>query len=222
MPEKRARSLKRTSAASGAGKPTGAVTVRLNEEEQTIVKDLAEAMGCSQGELFRRCLPAVRQQTLLALAGDNTVIEMLGDKQTLEAKQKIVKRLRWLDPEAIACSKAGVLRRTFAIWLQADAVFRMLCEEAQAIGIGMAERWLVREARAGKIAAIFGLLNAKHPDYGVIRRQLIDRVLSPFVQKVLDVAAEFLSSDALDTFSERIGREADRLAASIAASAKKQ
>lgn len=215
------RTPKRTSP-QGAGKPITAVTVRLNEEEQVIVRELAESLGCSQGELFRRGLPAVRQQMLLALAGDNTVIEMLGDKQTLDAKNKIIKRLRWLDPEAIAVNKAGILRRTFALWLQADAVFRMLCEEAQAIGIGMAERWLVREARNGKIAAIFGLLNAKHPDYGVIRRQLIDRVLSPFVQKVLNVASEFLHSDALDAFSERIGREADILASSIAASSKKQ
>jgi hypothetical protein len=89
--------------------------------------------------------------------------------------------------------------------MQIDAVFAQLAEEAQARAVAMVEGALFKKALEGHVSAMFGILNARHPDYGQIRNQMIQMHLAQTVDGILDVAHQFVPADSWNRFADAVG-----------------
>ena len=137
-----------------------------------------------------------------------------GDENTVQAKAKAIEGRRNMLGWALTAKHAGVTYRTLKFWLDTDPVFRELAEEAQAQSVAVAETWLIKKAREGHVSAIFGVLNAKHPDYGMIRTQLLNQVLNPLLARIIEVARRFIQPADLQRFAQEIGGHAERVALS--------
>lgn len=198
-------------------KPKGVqVTVRLTEEQAKELRELAEVLRCPAPEVLRRGLGPMRQVAIAVRAGieDDRMLE--GDELTVEAKQKFLAATRMRKGAALAANEAGVTLRTVNIWCSRDDVFRRMAEEAQAVGIDEVEQWLLAIAQdaksKGAVTAILAFLNNRHPDYGMIRTQLLQRVLGPLLDRVIKIASRFLPTADLQRFAVEVGRETELVA----------
>lgn len=198
------------------------VQVTFDQAAYKELQGIAKVLKCSIPEVLRRGVAAMRQHSLAIQAGVGADQLLAGDALTIQAKQKFIQAVGELKGEALAAKDAGVSLRTVRAWYTSDEVFREMISDANAEGVEDIEQCLVAQAKKGQIAAIFGVLNAKHPDYGQIRTQLLQRVLGPLLDQVIRVAAQFLQPADLQRFATAVGREAETVALEASAGGKRR
>lgn len=188
------------------------VRFSLSEEEHEDLCHIADQLGCSVAEVLRRGIGPMRQAAIAHQAGVMNDLVLSGDPEVVAAKWKAIEARRNLYGWALCAKAAGVTYKTLKFWIAEDPVFRDLVEEAQAQGNDIAETWLVKKAKEGNVSAIFGILNAKHPDYGMIRTQVLNQILTPLLTRIIEAARRFLQPADLQRFAEEIGGHAERAA----------
>ncbi|CAN0489322.1 unnamed protein product, partial [Phaeothamnion confervicola] len=120
---------------------------------------------------------------------------MTGSAETLEQKRLCLAAFGEGKGETLAARAAGVTKRTVRHWLNTDPTFYELAEDAVSGCVEEIEHLLYVDGRkpgpqyfSSKIA----ILNAKNPDYGVIRPQMLMRILAPCAEKIIDCGAKFI------------------------------
>lgn len=183
---------------------TAILRVKVTPEQEAELKTLAEVHRCSVPEVLRRGIPALRQAALAIQAGVNADLVLAGDELTVTAKQKALQAFQQLKGPARAAKAAGVTLRTLRYWVETDPVFRQMAEEGASLAVEIVEGQLVKLARKGNLSAIFGVLNAKHPDYGQIRPHMMLRYLKPLFEIVVRRVATYLRPADLDRFAHEL------------------
>lgn len=189
-------------------KKAARIQIYVTTEQQAKVAQMLATLGgkTTASDLFRRAIDALEEQLAREMTGLETLeLQMSGDPDILAKKQLAIKAFGYLANVPLVAERVGVTSRTIYYWLESDAVFNQLAEEAQARTVGMVEGALFKKAMDGHVSAMFGILNARHPDYGQIRNQMIQVHLAGVVDAILNVAHRFVPSDAWDRFTEAVG-----------------
>lgn len=191
---------------------TEILRVKVTPEQAAELKTLAKIHRCTVPELFRRGIPVLKQSALALQAGVNSDLVLLGDDLTVKAKQQALEAFRQLKGPARAAKAGGVTLRTIRYWVESDPVFRQMAEEGAALAVELVEGQLVKLAHKGNLSAIFGVLNAKHPDYGQIRPHMMLRYLKPLFEIVVKRVATYLRPADLDRFAAELRGDLDDFA----------
>ena len=170
----------------------------------------------SRAEVLRRGLPYLVAHLEALAANDPAAFEkaMLGDEITLEWKREILEAVGGGKSLAKAARAAKITQRTVYYHLESDEVFRILFEESKTLCVENVVEKLYDQATKEKpnITAILAFLNANHPDYGQIRTQVLQRILGPFLERIVRLAEEFIPAGRLNQFTARLGRDAEFIA----------
>lgn len=170
----------------------------------------------SRAEVLRRGLPYLVRHLEALAVNDPAAYEatMMGDELTLEWKRDILEAVGAGKSLAKAARAAKITQRTVYNHLDSDPVFRMLFEESKTLCVENVVEKLYDQATKEKpnITAILAFLNANHPDYGQIRTQVLQRVLGPFLERIVRLAEEFVPAGRLHEFTARLGRDAECVA----------
>ena len=197
-----------------AEKKTRQRSVCLTEEDFHLVAKLTEELGCSQQEVFRRALHRLAREVKENSLPDT--LRMSGDEPTLKAKAAAIEAYKGCGTVALAANRANVTVQTVQYWSREDPVFRQLAEEAQSLSIGMVKNKMFIDAMAGNTSAQFGILNAHDPHFGQIRGAMIQRIIEPLLDLVVENARRYLSVDELRRFATDVGRAGERVALTAA------
>jgi hypothetical protein len=184
-------------------------TVDLDPADFALLVKLAEQLQCTKAEVFRRGFRLLQAQDVKALPPELT---MQGDADTIRAKQLAIEAFRVCGTVAVAASRANVTVRTIQHWSQTDEVFRELANEAQALAIGLVKAKMFEDAIGGNTSAQFGILNAHDPHFGQIRTAMLQKVIEPLLDAVVENARRYLSDDQLERFASECGRSGERVA----------
>ena len=191
-------------------KKTRRQNVNLTDEDDRLVKELASRLGCSEQEAFRR---GVQQLAARAESGEVPMaLRMSGDSDTLGAKKKAIEAFSVCGTVAVAAHRAGVTVGTVQYWSKTDPVFAQLANEAQALSVGLVKAKMYEDAIAGNTSAQFGILNAHDPHFGQIRTAMIQRVIEPLLDAVVENARRYLSTEQLERFAAECSRSGERVA----------
>lgn len=183
------------------------VGVLLTPEERERAERLAESESCTIAELFRRALETHEQHRNLPTTTTDLILQ--GDQLTRMAKTRALQAFSQMQGIPRAANAAGVTQATIYNWLEHDPVFRTQAEECKNYAIDQVEGMLARTARKGNVTAMLAILNAHHPDYGQIRTQLLQRVLNPFLDRIVKLASQFIQPGDLKRFIEELTRDAE-------------
>lgn len=188
------------------------VPVQVTPEQKQELEEIARIHRCTVPEVLRRGIPAMKQVALAIQAGATDDLVLSGDELTVKAKQKAIQAFRHRKGPAHAAKAAGVTMRTISYWATSDPVFKQLAEEGAALAVEQVEALLYKQAKKGIIPAIFGILNAKHPDYGQVRPQMMARYLGALFKIVVNRVATFVRPGDLDRFAAELRSDFDDFA----------
>ena len=193
------------------------IQVPVSSEEKAQVMAIAKRLGSSQGEVLRRGLPHLIKTLEAEAAGEQlvTVLELSGDAATRAWKEKVLAAARDGNGVPLSAEAAGVSQRTVHYALRKDPVFQQLFDEARARVTDQVEGTLLTLAKQPNprhITAILAYLNAHNPDYGQIRTQVLQRVLGPFLDRIMRLAEKYVPPGLLDRFTQELCRDAEQVA----------
>lgn len=191
--------------------------VDLTTAEAATLVELAATMNCSPPEVLRRGLALLKERVAAEAGSLPLVLQMAGDAETIERKTKALEAFRVCGNVAVAADRAGVTTRTIQNWAQTDPVFAELSIEGKALSIGKVQCKMYTDAMEGNTSAQFGILNAHDPNYGAIRTQMLQRVVGPLLDGVVESARRYLPAPELQRFALECGRIGERVALSATA-----
>lgn len=192
--------------------------VDLTADELATVNDLAAEMNCSPSEVFRRGLAMLKDRVAAEAGSLPVTLQMIGDAETIERKSKAIEAFRVCGNVAVAADRAGVTTRTIQNWAQNDPVFAELSMEGKAFAVGRVQCKMYDDAMEGNTSAQFGILNAHDPNFGAIRTQMLQRVVTPLLDGVVESARRYLPAPELQRFALECGRIGERVALQATAS----
>lgn len=184
----------------------------LSDEEKETLDLVAATLRCTGPEVLRRGLLMMKLQALEIEAGGLADTVLAGDRLTVSTKLQYIRAIGVHMGAVLAAQEVGVSRRTVGYWLENDPVFRERVHEANAVAVEGQQRNLVNAANAGNVLAMQTILNAKHPDYGQVRLQILQRVVAPLTERVIQRAAHYLRPDDLQRFAADVGRYGESVA----------
>lgn len=176
---------------------------------------LAKRMGCKRPEVLRRGIPYLVRHLEAAEAGQDLTLQMSGDEATLRWKNHVIELANEGKGVPRCAREAKVTQRTVYNHLARDPVFRELFEEARNFCVDSMEGCLYKIGTREKnpnVTAMLAYLNAHHPDYGMIRSQVLQRILGPFLDRIVKLATQYVPPGLLDEFVTKLGRDAERVA----------
>lgn len=193
-------------------KDAGDIRVPVSESDRATVECLSERLGISMAEVLRRGLPLlVREVEHVAAGGDVSDLYMRGDAETLRWKREFLQAIEESPGIARAARAAGVKPDTARYHLANDPAFALQFKDAQDFCVEEVEHCLYKMATGKKpnITAVLAFLNAKHPDYGIIRTQLLQRVLAPFLERLAKLAEKYVPPGLLPEYIEDLRKDSD-------------
>ncbi|TXH16677.1 MAG: hypothetical protein E6R03_05035 [Hyphomicrobiaceae bacterium] len=193
-------------------------TLIFNDAELADLVELAEVLGCSQQDVIRRALAKLKEFVDAEAGNLPLVLQMSGDPDTVARKQKAIEAFRVCGNVAVAADRAGVTTRTIQNWAQNDPVFAELSLEGKAFAVGKVQCKMYKDAIKGNTSAQFGILNAHDPNFGAIRTQMLQRVIGPLLDGVVESARRYLPVTELQRFALECGRLGERVALQATAS----
>lgn len=165
------------------------------------VEELLEHYGCSKSTLFRMGLDALWYR----YNQPETELKFEGDADTIERKWEVVRCFAEQKGPAMAAREAGVTRKTIEFWMSTDQLFREAARDARAEAIEIVEHLIWRKAaREENLTAGFGLLNAKHEHWGLMKQGFVDKQVRRVIEsQVIPIVQRYLSGRDM----ESLGRE---------------
>ena len=182
------------------------ITMTLNPDEYAYVKEMAELINSSVAEVMRRALPAAKQAILASMAGVNQVLCLSGDNITVSAKNQAIAAFCEGKGPALAARAAGITLQTIRVWLKDDPIFAQLAQENSYQAVEEIETCLYKAAKKGNVSAMFGVLNAKHDQYGMLRPDMLRPMTDKIAEMVNRVARTYVSVTDHESFSREIVR----------------
>ena len=181
-------------------------TVILSEEEFAGAEEMAGLINSSIAEVIRRSLPVARREILASKAGVNQELCLSGDNLTVTAKNQAIAAFSDGKGPALAAREAGITLRTIRVWLKDDPVFAQLAQENSYQAVEEIETCLYKAAKKGNVSAMFGVLNAKHDQYGMLRPDMLRPMTDKIAEMVNRVARTYVSIADYESFSREILR----------------
>lgn len=172
-------------------------------------------MNCKAPDLMLRALDAYLDQN----SGELPLVQqMSGSPEILEAKKLALRSYKVMGGQAGAAHVAKVTVATVRYWLANDEIFAQLAEEATQKCIDDVRSRMYSEAMKPGPASFrdrIALLNAKDADFGIIRPQMLVKILGPFLDRVIECAS-ILTEDPekLQHFAIELGEYADGVVSS--------
>lgn len=193
--------------------------IEISAERRAEVDELAGRMNCKATELVLRAIDAYAAQHRDDIP---LMLQMSGGPDTIAAKERALESYRRMEGPAGAAERAGVTVTTIKHWVDSDPVFRQISEEAIQRCVDTVQARMFEEAQKPGPNAFrdrIAILNAYHPDFGIIRPQMLVKVLGPFLDRVIECAAAFIKEpEALECFARELGEYADGVISSQSAS----
>ncbi len=162
---------------------------------------MLEHYECSKSTLFRMGLDALWYK--YNQPADELAFE--GDADTVEKKWMVVECFAEQKGPAMAAREVNVTRKTIYFWMETDDVFREAAQSARAEAIEIVEHLMWRKAaREENLNAGFGILNAKHEHWGLMKQGFVDKQVRRVVEsQVIPIVQRYLSGRDM----ESLGRE---------------
>ncbi len=132
-------------------------------------------------------------------------LRFAGDAETIEKKWLAVECFAEQKGPAMTAREIGVTRKTIVFWMETDELFREAAQSARAEAIEIVEHLMWRKAvREENLNAGFGILNAKHEHWGLMKAGFVDKQVKRVVEsQVIPVVQRYLSGRDM----ESLGRE---------------
>lgn len=202
---------KKNSRKSRKKKDAGDIRVPVTESERVKIETLSKRLDISMAEVLRRGLPLfIREVEHVAAGGQPSDLIMRGDAETLKWKEAVLESIELGYGIRQAAKKAGLESRTVHYHLENDPAFFERFNEAQSYCVEEVEHCLYKMATKEKpnVTALLAYLNAHHPDYGIIRTQVLQRVLSPFLDRLVKLAEKHVPAGRLPEYIEELTADA--------------
>ncbi|MHB2015364.1 MAG: hypothetical protein ACYCW6_00290 [Candidatus Xenobia bacterium] len=117
-----------------------------------------------------------------------------------ELRELLLAEIEDLHSVAKAARRLKLSRRQVTAWLQ-DEAFAAEVESCKAWATDLAEGDLKELAANGNKAnfmALVAFLNANHLSYGRIRAEMLERVLIPYIERVMTIVAGMVTTDVAE------------------------
>lgn len=194
------------------------VHVDLPPEKRECLDLLAIKMNCKPSEIMLRALECYAAQHSDEIP---LVLQMSGGPEVIEAKKRAIDSYKLMEGPAGAAERAQVTISTIRHWLEKDTIFRQLTEEATQRCVDTVQGRMFQEAQKpgpNSFRDRIAILNAYHADYGIIRPQMLVKILGPFLDRVVECAS-ILTEDTekLQQFAIELGEYADGVISSQSA-----
>jgi hypothetical protein len=175
--------------------------VRLPNAYTARVEEMLDHYGCTKSTLFRMGLDALWYK--YNSPPDEIAFE--GDADTQEMKWTVVRCFAEQKGPAMAAREAKTTRATITHWMKTDKLFAEVAHDARAEAIEIIEHLMWRKgAKEENLTAAFGLLNAKHEHWGLMKQGFVDKQVRRVVEsQVIPLVQRYLSGRDM----ESLGRE---------------
>lgn len=171
------------------------ISVRLPEETKRRMEAVQALLDATPSVVVRMGIEALHNSLIV----EQPEVAFSGPPETVAAKWVIVKAHASHKGLAIASEEAGVTRETAQFWLDTDPVFEQFVQAAWDKSIELADYKLWHIGyNEENIKALFGILNAQHPDYGMVKQEYIQGKVRQMLEKeILPLVTARLSRDDL-------------------------
>lgn len=165
------------------------------------VEEMLVYYGCTKSELFRMGLDSLWYK----YNQPEDEIQFAGTAEEVEKKWLAVECFAEQKGPAMTAREIGVTRKTIVFWMDTDELFREAAQSARAEAIEIVEHLMWRKAaREENLSAGFGLLNAKHEHWGLMKQGYIDKQVRRIIEsQVIPIVQRYLRGADL----ESVGRE---------------
>lgn len=176
-------------------------TVRLPGEYTERIDELQKLFQCNKSVIFRMGIDALLEQNrAMEFVG---AVAFDGDAETVAKKWAVFEALRCGKGIVMSAREAKTTPRTVRDWLQNDPNFLEWAQDAKDESVEMAEYVVHHKAvNENHLGAAFGVLNAKHSQYGMVKAGFVVAKIKKFNKDVvLPLVAKYLSRDQLGKFA---------------------
>lgn len=194
------------------------IQIEVSDEKRLALDSLASKMNCKAPDLMLRALDAYLDQNSGTIP---LVQQMSGSPEVLAQKNLALRAYRKMAGQAGAARDAKVTLATIRYWIKTDEIFAQLAEEATQYCVDQVRNRMFLEAMKPGPASFrdrIAILNAKDADFGIIRPQMLVKILGPFLDRVIECAS-ILTEDPekLQHFAVELGEYADGVVSSQSA-----
>jgi predicted transcriptional regulator len=184
-------------------------SVHLSSDQAELLDQLTEHFQTTKSGVFRMALEQLAE-TVKPEA--ECLYKFAGNDDLVAKKRFVVRGIEKGKGLVMIARELGVTRRTIHRWLADDPDFKEAAQDGKDLSIELVEYVLFRAALVDKkLNASFGVLNAKHAQYGMVKAGFVSQKIKQFLRKqVVPEIEVFVARDKLGELVKRLREKAGR------------